>query len=104
VAISYADEDGFALACDEHVFFFEYVDALFCETDTVPSSAVLPTLIRDVGKSWNVTACIACAESCWNGSWVMYLAVLVLPLATPTFRVDGRRMGRPALRRSFSLL
>jgi hypothetical protein len=31
VAVSYADEDGFALACDEHVFFFEYVDAFFCE-------------------------------------------------------------------------
>ena len=31
VAISYADEDGFALACDEHVLFFEYVDAFFGE-------------------------------------------------------------------------
>ena len=31
VAVSYVGEDGFALAYDEHVFFFEYVDAFFCE-------------------------------------------------------------------------
>jgi hypothetical protein len=31
----------------------------FVNTETVPSSAVLPTLIKEVGKSWNVSACIA---------------------------------------------
>ncbi len=67
------------------------------KTETVSLSAVLPTLIKEVVKSWNVSACIAQAESCRNGSWVTYLALLVPPLATPTFCVDGRRMGRPAL-------
>ncbi len=76
----------------------------FVKTETVPLSAVLPTLIRDEGKSWNVSVFVALAESCRKGSWVTYLAVLVPPLATPTFCVDGRRMGRPALRQSFSLM
>jgi hypothetical protein len=35
----------------------------FVNTKTVPSSAVLPTLIRDAGKSWNVSACLDCADS-----------------------------------------
>jgi hypothetical protein len=59
MAISYSDEDGFALAHDEHIFFLEYIDAFFVKTDTVPSSAILPTLIKEDGKSWNVSACIA---------------------------------------------
>jgi hypothetical protein len=98
MAISNSDEDVFAFACDEHVIFLEYIDALFVKTETVSSSAVLPMLIKEVGKSWNVSTWIARAESCQNGSWVTYLALLVPPLATPTFRVDGRRMERPALR------
>jgi hypothetical protein len=47
MAISNSDEDGFALACDEHVFFLEYS---FVKTETVPSSAVLPTLIKKKGS------------------------------------------------------
>ena len=31
MAISNSDEDGFAFACNEDVFFFEYIDAVFCE-------------------------------------------------------------------------
>jgi len=31
MAISNSDEDGFALACDEHVFFLEHINAFFCE-------------------------------------------------------------------------
>ena len=31
VAISYSNKDGFALACDEHIFFLERIDAFFCE-------------------------------------------------------------------------
>ncbi len=76
----------------------------FVKTDTVPLLAVLPTLIKEVGKSWNVSACLDWAESCQNGSWVTYFALLVPPLATPTLRVDGCKMGRPALRRSFLLM
>ncbi len=35
----------------------------FMKTETVLSSNVLPMLIRDVGKSWNVSACLDCADS-----------------------------------------
>jgi hypothetical protein len=31
MTISNSDEDGFAFACNEDVFFFEYIDAVFCE-------------------------------------------------------------------------
>ncbi len=76
----------------------------FVKTKTVLSSDVLPTLIRDVGKSWNVSACLNCADSFQKGSWVTYLALLVLPFATPTCRVEGLRIGRPALRWSCLLM
>ncbi len=59
MAISNSDEDGFALACDEHVFFLEYIDTFFVKTETVPSLAILPTLINAIGKFWSVAACIA---------------------------------------------
>ncbi len=35
----------------------------YMKTETVPLSYVLPMLIRDVGKSWNVSACINHASS-----------------------------------------
>ncbi len=76
----------------------------FMNTETVPSSDVLPMLIRDVGKSWNVPACLDCADSFQKGSWVMYLALLVPPFATPTCCVEGLRIGRPALCRSCLLM
>jgi hypothetical protein len=40
------------------------------KTDMVPSLEVLPTLINNVGKSWKVSACLARADSLWNGSQV----------------------------------
>ena len=76
----------------------------FVNTKTVPSSAVLPMLIRDVGKSWNVSACLDCADSFQKGSWVTYLALLVPPFATLTCRVEGLRIGRPALCQSCLLM
>ncbi len=72
--------------------------------ETVPLSNVLPTLIRDVEKSWNVSACLDYAGSLQKGSWVKYFALLVPPLATPTHHVDGCRIGRPALHWSCSLV
>jgi hypothetical protein len=69
----------------------------FMKTETVPSSDVLPMLIRYVGKSWNVSACLDRADSFQKRSWVTYLALLVPPFATPTCRVEGLRIGRPAL-------
>jgi hypothetical protein len=76
----------------------------FVKTETVPSSNVLPTLIRDVGKSWNVSACRDHAEFLQKGSWATYLVLLVPPLATPNHCVDGLRIGRSALRRSCLLM
>ncbi len=35
----------------------------FVMTETMPSSDILPMLIRDVGKSWNVSACLDRAVS-----------------------------------------
>jgi hypothetical protein len=76
----------------------------FAKTKTVLSSNVLPMLIRDVGKSWNVSACLNPADSFQKGSWVTYLALLVPPFATPTHRVEGLGIGRPALRWSCLLM
>jgi hypothetical protein len=76
----------------------------FVKTETVPPSNVLPTLIRDVGKSWNVSACLDCADSLQKGSWVTYFELLMPQLAIPTHCVGGLRIGRPDLRRSCSLI
>jgi hypothetical protein len=67
----------------------------FVNNECVPSSAGLPMLIRDVGKSWNVSACLDHADSFRKGSWVMHLALFVSPFATPTCCVEGLRIGRP---------
>jgi hypothetical protein len=63
LVISDANEDWFPFACYEDVFFLEYIDALLCGYQTVLSFDVLPMLIRDVGNSWNVSACLDCADS-----------------------------------------
>ncbi len=44
----------------------------FMKTETMPSSDVLPMLIRDVGKSWNVSACLERADSLQKRSWVTF--------------------------------
>ncbi len=76
----------------------------FVNTKTVLSFDVLATLIRDVGKSWNESACLDRADRFRKGSWVTYLPLLVPPFATPTCRVEGLRIGRPALWRSCLLM
>jgi hypothetical protein len=76
----------------------------FTKTKTMPSSDVLPMLIRDVGKSWNVSARLDGADSFLKGSWVTYLALLVPPFATPTRHVEGLRIRRPALHWPLSLM
>ena len=63
--------------------------------DIVKSSDVLPTLIGDMGNCLNVSACIACGESCGNGSCEACTALLVSPFATGTCLVDLQWMGRP---------
>ena len=62
--------------------------------DTLPSSAFLPTLIRDVGNYLNVSASAALLESCWNGSVVTYLPLKAPPLTTTTFLSDVLNIGR----------
>ena len=63
--------------------------------DTLPSLAVLPTLISDVGNYSNVSASTALLKSCGNGSVVTYLPLLAPPLATPTLLSDILNIGRP---------
>jgi hypothetical protein len=79
------------------------VTPVLVKTDMVPLLKVLPMLIYNVGKFWKVFACLARTDSLGNGSWVTCLAWLLPPLATPTIRVDGCRMRRPALMQSFLL-
>ena len=64
--------------------------------EMVPSSEVLPTLMREVGKSLKVSAWAAVGDRCWTGSLVTNCALLVFPLATPTRLLDRQRIGRPA--------
>ena len=71
--------------------------------DTLPSSAVFPTLISDVGNYSNVSASAALLESCGNGIVVMYLPLQATPLATPTFLSDIINIGRPNFVLYFSL-
>ena len=61
--------------------------------ETVLSSEVSPTLINDVGKSVNVSACVARFDNCGKGSQVTCFALHVLPFATPTCLLDMRKMG-----------
>ena len=75
----------------------------FVKIDIVPSSDVLPTLMRELGKSSNESALAARSDNCLNGRRLTCLAVLVPPLATPTRLVDGRNIGRPTFLRSRSL-
>ena len=63
--------------------------------DTLPSLAVLPTLNNDFGNSSNVSASDALLDTWGKGSLVTYLPLHVPPLATPTFLVDKRNIGRP---------
>ena len=41
----------------------------FVKIDIVPSSAVFPTLMRDVGNLLNVSACFAFADNDGKGKW-----------------------------------
>ena len=71
--------------------------------ETLPSLAVLTTLIKDVGGSLNVSDSVALLESWGKGSLVTYLPLHAPPLATPTFLADMRNIGRPNLFLSFLL-
>ena len=71
--------------------------------ETLPLSAVLTTLIINVGNSSNVSDSAALLESCGNGSVVTYLPVQAPPLATPTFLADTCNIGRPKFFLSFYL-
>ena len=72
--------------------------------DTMPSSAVFPTLIRDVGNSLNVSACLAFDDNDGKGKLVTCFPLLFSPLATMTRLVDGRNIGRRAASLSFLLM
>ena len=65
----------------------------FVNTEIVPSSEVVATLISDVGNCSNVSACVAFAKSCGNWSVVMCFALLVSPFATLSLFVDAHSIG-----------
>ena len=77
------------------------VTSYLVKMDTLPSSAVFPTLISDVGNYSNVSDSAALLESCGNVSVVTYLPLQVPPLDTPTFVSDIINIGRPNLFLSF---
>ena len=53
-------------------------------TDIFPSSDVFPTIIKDVGKSSNVSACTALGDNCLRGNLVTYLHLLAPEFSTVT--------------------
>ena len=63
----------------------------------LPSSAVFPTLMSEVGKSLNVSASAAFLESCGNGSAVTYCPLHVSPFANPAFLADILSISSPTL-------
>ena len=69
------------------------VTLVLMKMEMVSLSEVLSTLINDVGKLVNVSACVARFDKCGKGSQVTCFALHVLPFATPTFLLDERRMG-----------
>jgi hypothetical protein len=71
--------------------------------EIVPSSAVFPTLMSDVGKPLKVSALDARSDNCGNGSRVTFDALHVSPFATLTLLVDFRKIGIPAAFQSFSI-
>ena len=72
--------------------------------DIVPSSAVFPTFIRDVGNSLNVSECRAFVDKTGKGKLVTCWPLIFSPFATMTSLVDGRKMGMRAATLSFSLI
>ena len=64
------------------------VTPVFVKMEIVLSSAVLPTLISELGKSLKVSARDAVCDSCQKGSCVTFSALLMLPLATPIHLFD----------------
>ena len=69
------------------------VTPVLVKMEMVPSLQVFPTLINDVGKSVNVSACLARFDNCGKGSRVTCIALHVLPFATLTCLLDERKMG-----------
>ena len=76
-------------------FSFYIVTPSFVKMGTLPSSDVLPTLIRYVGNYSNVSASAALMERCGNGTLVNYLPLHSRPLAKPTLLTDTCNIGRP---------
>ena len=63
--------------------------------DTLPSSSVFPTLIKDVGNSSDVSVSAALLESWGKGRLVTYVPLHTPQLVTPNFLAETRNIGRP---------
>ncbi len=102
--VALSNENGFALACYENIFFFVDRNSFLGENGYVVIVSYFPTLMSEVGKSLNVSAFAAFVESCRKGSAVTYCPLHVLPFNTPTFLADILSIGRPTVFLSFSLM
>ena len=69
------------------------VTPILVKMEMVPLLEVLPTLINDVGKLANVSACAARFDNCGKGSQVTCLALHSLPFASLPFLLDEHKMG-----------
>ena len=69
------------------------VTPVLVKKEMVPLAEVFLTLINDVGKSVNVSACVARFDNCGKGSHVTCSTLHVLPFATLTCLLDERKMG-----------
>ncbi len=63
-----ADEDESPLHVMRTSSSLNMLTLSFMKTEIVQLSNVLPMLIRDVRKSWNVSACLKCADRLQKGS------------------------------------
>ena len=72
--------------------------------EMLPPLHVLPTIIKDVGNSLNMSACTAVYKISWNGSLVTYCPFLMPPLATLTCLFGFLIIGIRALFISSSLM
>ena len=71
--------------------------------EIVPLSAVLPTLMSEVGKSLKESACAVVGDKALKGSVGTWVMVLLAPFATRTHVEEAHRMGSFAAARSHLL-
>ena len=75
-------------------YFYTFTSSLV-NMETLPSLAVLTTLMSDVRNSSNMSASVAFLDNYGKGRLVTYLPLLVPPFANPTRLFDVHRIRNP---------